>query len=51
MKRKAEYNAAEKSSKTPKKNLQESEFSVELADGENPMKGFNRNSKKGKQGQ
>lgn len=51
MKRKAEHNAVEKLSKTPKKNLQESEFSAEFAHDEDVMKGFNRNSKHGKQGQ
>lgn len=53
MKRKAEYNTAEKMSKTPKKNLQETEFSTEFAGGENenPAKGFNRNSKQGRQGE
>lgn len=52
MKRKAEYNTAEKTSKTPKKNLREAEFSTEFAGGEpeNPAKGFNRNSKQGRQG-
>ena len=52
MKRKAEYDTAVKSSKTPKKNLQEAEFSTEFAGGENenPAKGFNRNSKQGRQG-
>ena len=52
VKRKAEYNTAEKTSKTPKKNLKEAEFSTEFAGGEpeNPAKGFNRNSKQGRQG-
>ena len=52
MKRKAEYDTAVKTSKTPKKNLRETEFSTEFAGGENenPAKGFNRNSKKGQQG-
>lgn len=49
-KRKAEYNAVEKYSKTPKKNLQESEFSAEFSQGEDPMKMANRNSKHGKEG-
>lgn len=49
-KRKAQHDAAEKYSKTPKKNLQEQEFSTEFAAGENSMKGANRNSKQGKQG-
>lgn len=49
-KRKAEHNAVEKYSKTPKKNLQESEFSAEFSAGENDMKGFNRNSKQGRKG-
>ena len=50
MKRKAEMDAVNKLSKTPKKNLQETEFSAEFTHGENPMKGANRNSKHGKQG-
>jgi hypothetical protein len=49
-KRKAEVNAVEKHSKTPKKNIEETEFSAEFANGENDMKGFNRNSKKGRKG-
>ena len=51
MKRKAEADAVNKLSKTPKKNLQETEFSAEFTHGENPMKGANRNSKRGKQGE
>ena len=46
-KRKAQFDAVEKHSKTPKKNLQETEFSAEFSAGENPMKGANRNSKQG----
>lgn len=46
-KRKAERNAVEKYTKTPHKNTQESDFTAEFAGEENPMKGFNRNSKKG----
>ena len=49
-KRKAEYNAVEKYSKTPKKNNEEAEFSSEFAGGEEPMKGANRNSKQGREG-
>lgn len=49
-KRKAEFNAAVKQSKTPKKNIEETEFSAEFANGENEMKGFNRNSKQGRKG-
>ncbi|GLB60445.1 hypothetical protein [Cytobacillus sp. NCCP-133] len=49
-KRKAEHKAVEKYSKTPKKNLQESEFSAEFSYGENPMKHANRNSKHGSEG-
>lgn len=49
-KRKAEFNAVEKYSKTPKKNLHDSEFSAEFSSGENPIKGANRNSKLGKKG-
>ena len=50
MKRKAEMNAVTKLSKTPKKNLQGTEFSAEFTHGEDSMKGANRNSKHGKQG-
>ncbi|WP_445488607.1 hypothetical protein [Niallia sp. 03133] len=50
MKRKAEFNAVKKYSKTPKKNVQESEFSTEFSQGENPMKGANRNSNHGREG-
>lgn len=49
-KRKAQFDAVEKHNKTPKRNLQETEFSSEFSQGENPMKGFNRNSKKGREG-
>lgn len=49
-KRKAEYDAAIKHSKTPKKNIEETEFSAEFANDENSMKGANRNSKHGKEG-
>lgn len=50
MKRKAAFNAAEKASKTPKKNQAENEFSNEFAFGEDPMKGANRNSLQGRKG-
>ncbi|MFS0861784.1 hypothetical protein [Fredinandcohnia sp. 179-A 10B2 NHS] len=46
MKRKQKFNAAWKSSHTPTESLPDTEFSAE-AGYENPMKGFNRNSKKG----
>jgi hypothetical protein len=49
-KRKAQFDAVEKYTKTPKKNVQEQEFSSEFAHGENVMKGFNRNSKHGREG-
>ncbi|MCQ6275064.1 hypothetical protein JMM81_08835 [Bacillus sp. V3B] len=49
-KRKAEFDAAEKHTKTPKKNIQETEFSAEFSHGENPLKGANRNSKQGREG-
>ncbi|MBP2239903.1 hypothetical protein J2Z40_000456 [Cytobacillus eiseniae] len=49
-KRKAQFDAVEKYSKTPKKNLAETEFSAEFSQGENPMKGANRNSKQGRKG-
>lgn len=47
-KRKSERNAVEKYSKTPRKNVMEQDFSAEFAAEENPMKGANRNSKKGR---
>lgn len=55
MKRKAQFDAAEKTSKTPKRNLRETnehetEFSAEFSGGENAIKGFNRNSKHGRKG-
>jgi hypothetical protein len=49
-KRKAEFNAVEKYSKTPRKNRQEGEFSAEFAQGEEAIKGANRNSKLGRKG-
>lgn len=49
-KRKAEYDAVEKYSKTPRKNRQQGDFSAEFAQGEEPMKGANRNSKLGRKG-
>jgi len=55
MKRKAEFDAAVKTTKTPSKNLRETnehetEFSSEFTGGEDAMKGFNRNSKRGRKG-
>lgn len=50
VKRKAQFDAVEKYSKTPKKNTQEAEFSAEFSNGENQLKGANRNSKKGREG-
>ncbi len=49
-KRKAQFDAVEKHSKTPKKNLAETDFSTEFSNEENVMKGFNRNSKRGREG-
>ncbi len=50
-KRKAEYDAAVKHSKTPKENIYETtEFSAEFAHGEDTMKAKNRNSKQGRKG-
>jgi hypothetical protein len=49
-KRKAEFDAVEKYSKTPHKNVQQSEFSAEFTRGENDIKGANRNSKLGRKG-
>ncbi len=46
MKRKVKFDAARKSNFTPKESMPDTEFSAE-ADFENPMKGANRNSKKG----
>ena len=55
MKRKAQFDAAEKTSKTPRRNLRETnehetEFSAEFSGGEDAKKGFNRNSKHGRKG-
>lgn len=50
MKRKANVDGAVKTSKTPKRNQGENEFSNEFAAEENPMKGANRNSKHGREG-
>lgn len=49
-KRKAQFNAVEKYSKTPQKNRQESDYSAEFAHKEDPIKGANRNSKQGRTG-
>lgn len=49
-KRKAERNAVEKYTKTPHKNNRETDFTAEFAGEENPMKGANRNSQKGRAG-
>ncbi|MBL4952467.1 hypothetical protein RCG24_09295 [Neobacillus sp. OS1-32] len=49
-KRKAEFNAVEKYTKTPRKNIQESEFSAEFTDNNNAIRFQNRNSKQGKKG-
>lgn len=49
-KRKAEVNAVEKYSKTPHKNVQQSEFSAEFAHNDNAIRGANRNSKLGRKG-
>ncbi|MGM7682345.1 hypothetical protein ACSVDA_09350 [Cytobacillus sp. Hm23] len=48
MKRKVKYNAARNNNFTPKESLPDTEFSAE-ADYEEPIKGANRNSKKGYQ--
>ncbi|WP_251553805.1 hypothetical protein [Neobacillus muris] len=49
-KRKAEFDAVDKYSKTPKKNIQESEFSAEFTHDDNAIRFQNRNSKLGKKG-
>jgi hypothetical protein len=49
-KRKAEFNAVEKYTKTPHKNVQDSEFSAEFTHGEDELRGANRNSKLGRKG-
>ncbi|MBP3038408.1 hypothetical protein J9303_02670 [Bacillaceae bacterium Marseille-Q3522] len=49
-KRKANFDAIDKYSKTPKRNIQEEEFSAEFSRGEDEMKGANRNSKLGRKG-
>ncbi|MBS4209228.1 hypothetical protein [Bacillus sp. FJAT-50079] len=50
VKRKAARNAAEKHAKTPKRNIEETEYTVEFSDGEDPMKFANRNSNYGRKG-
>ncbi|WP_197489730.1 hypothetical protein [Rossellomorea aquimaris] len=49
-KRKAKFDAAEKNNKTPPKNKQETELSIEFTNGEDTGKGKNRNSSKGMKG-
>jgi hypothetical protein len=49
-KRKAEYNAVEKYSKTPHKNVQDTEFTAEFANDDDSIRFANRNSKLGKKG-
>lgn len=49
-KRKAEFDAVEKYAKTPRKNRSQGNFSAEFAQGEEPIKGANRNSALGKKG-
>ncbi|MED4532962.1 hypothetical protein [Metabacillus fastidiosus] len=49
MKRKVARDAAIKNNFTPKESMPDTEFSAAY-DNENPMKGANRNSKKGSQG-
>jgi hypothetical protein len=49
MKRKATRNQAIKNNFTPTESLPDTEF-AEINDDHDPMKGANRNSKKGKQG-
>lgn len=49
-KRKAEFDAVEKYTRTPHKNVQESDFSAEFADNDNSIRFQNRNSKLGKKG-
>lgn len=47
-KRKAEFNAVEKYTKTPHKNVQDNEFSAEFTDNNNAIRFQNRNSKQAK---
>ncbi|QHS23640.1 hypothetical protein GWK91_12045 [Virgibacillus sp. MSP4-1] len=48
-KRKTAYDAAKKTNQTPAESTPDMEFSAEYTD-EDPMKGFNRNSKQGRKG-
>jgi hypothetical protein len=48
-KRKSVYKAAKTNNKTPQESMPDMEFAAEYTD-ENEMKGFNRNSKKGRKG-
>lgn len=50
VKRKAARDAVEKYAKTPKENIEETDYSAEFAAGEDPMKGANRNSQLGRKG-
>ncbi|WP_180954546.1 hypothetical protein [Bacillus sp. V5-8f] len=50
MKRKANVDGVYKTSHTPYQNQSEQDFTNEFAVDENPMKGFNRNSKQGRKG-
>lgn len=50
MKRKAKNNAVEKHSKTPKRNIDETDVTTEFGMEENAIKGANRNSKQGRKG-
>ncbi|KGX92462.1 Stage 0 sporulation regulatory protein [Pontibacillus halophilus JSM 076056 = DSM 19796] len=49
-KRKATYDAAAKVNTTPTESIAQNDYSAEFAQGEHPMKGANRNSKKGREG-
>ncbi|WP_200816457.1 hypothetical protein [Salirhabdus sp. Marseille-P4669] len=48
-KRKTAYKSANQNNKPPTESMPDMEFAAEYTD-ENVMKGFNRNSKKGRQG-
>ena len=51
MKRKVKYHAAENNNKTPTESLPESEVVAQYASDEEMIRGANRNSKKGRQGE
>lgn len=50
MKRKVKWNAANNNNKTPTESLPDAEFAAQFAGEEEMIRGANRNSQKGRQG-